>query len=150
MNSGEVEAIPEPQALTRKNRAATIRILFRPYLSARRPAKKAPTAHPSNILATLKPVPALSELNALCNPSTVPLMTPLSKPNRNPPIVATMLIKAIKTVLLSDFEFNFRSLNYCSCFHSENFFADGFGPSPKLWCKYIVRGIKGATTQFCG
>jgi hypothetical protein len=60
----------------------------RPYLSANLPAKKAPTAQPSNIEATLKPVPTLSDSNVVCNPSTVPLMTPESYPNRKPPIVA--------------------------------------------------------------
>ena len=68
----------------------------RPQWSARRPAKNAPAAQPSSIDATLKPVPMLSELKAACSPVTVPLMTPLSKPNRNPPIVATQLISKTK------------------------------------------------------
>ena len=42
--------------------------------------------------------PALVDPNACCRPSTVPLMTPLSKPNRNPPIVATTLISTISRV----------------------------------------------------
>jgi hypothetical protein len=38
----------------------------RPNRSASRPAKYAPHAQPSSIDATLKPVPALSELTAPC------------------------------------------------------------------------------------
>src|SRR5690554_3985779 len=90
--------MPEPQADTMKNIAAIIRMARRPYLSARVPAKKAPTAQPSNMEETLKPVPIESELNAACRPSTVPLITPLSKPNKKPPIVAIQLIKTIKDV----------------------------------------------------
>jgi hypothetical protein len=81
--------MPEPQALTMKKTAATSSSVRRPNLSARRPAKKAPTAQPSSIEATLKPVPTLSDWKACWRPSTVPLMTPLSKPNRKPPMAAT-------------------------------------------------------------
>ena len=63
-----------------------------------RPAKNAPTAQPSSIEATLKPVPTESESKACCSPSTVPLMTPLSKPNRKPPMVATQLIRMMNLV----------------------------------------------------
>ena len=96
MNSMELSAIPEPQALTKNNIDETMRRDLLPYKSASLPAKNAPIAHPSNMLATLKPVPTEFELNAFWSPSTVPLITPLSKPNKNPPIVATILIKMIK------------------------------------------------------
>src|SRR5690606_19043520 len=100
--------MPEPQADTMKSSAAMIKIARRPYLSARVPAKKAPTAQPSSIEETLKPVPMESELNAVCRPSTVPLITPLSKPNKKPPIVAIQLIKIIKEVFPWDvFESSF-------------------------------------------
>ena len=92
-NSSEPSAMPEPQALTMKKTAATSSRVRRPYLSARRPAKKAPTAHPSSMDATLKPVPTLSELNEDCRPSTVPLMTPLSNPKRKPPMAATQQVR---------------------------------------------------------
>jgi hypothetical protein len=91
-NSSDTDATPEPQALTIKHTAATRIMPRRPKRSARRPAKNAPTAQPSSIDATLNPVPTLSELNAPCSPSIVPLMTPLSKPNRKPPIVAIQLM----------------------------------------------------------
>ena len=95
--------MPDPQALTMKKTAEMIRIARRPILSASVPAKKAPTAHPRSIEATLKPVPTLSELNAFWRPSTVPLMTPLSKPNKNPPIVATRLISNTNPVFVVSF-----------------------------------------------
>ena len=79
-----------------KNNAATIIMVRRPNRSESRPASAAPAAQPSSMEATLNPVPTLSELNAVRSPSTVPLMTPLSKPNRNPPIVATQLISKTK------------------------------------------------------
>lgn len=91
-NSSELPAMPEPQALTMKHSAATRMMPRRPKRSARRPAKNAPTAQPSSIEATLKPVPTLSESKAACSPSTVPLITPESKPNRKPPIVAMQLM----------------------------------------------------------
>ena len=83
-------------SLGRRNVLIISAVLF--LLSASRPALKAPTAQPSSIEATSKPRPALVEPNACCRPSTVPLMTPLSKPNRNPPIVATTLINTISRV----------------------------------------------------
>ena len=86
-------AIPDPQAEMRKNTAATISIDLRPKRSERLPAKKAPTAHPKSMEATLNPLPIFSALKADSNPFTVPLMTPLSKPKRKPPRAATTDIK---------------------------------------------------------
>ena len=60
-NSTELPAIPEPQALIRKQIDATMSSVRRPMMSARRPAKNAPPAHPNSIEATLKPVPTLSD-----------------------------------------------------------------------------------------
>src|SRR5690606_33534987 len=99
INSTDEVAIPEPQAETIKSTAATIRTARRPYRSARVPAKNAPTAQPRSIEETLKPVPMESELKAVCRPSTVPLITPLSKPKRKPPMVAMQLIRIIKELL---------------------------------------------------
>src|SRR5690606_25608178 len=99
MNSKDDVAIPEPQAEMIKNTAATIRRARRPYLSASVPAKNAPTAQPSSMEDTLKPVPMESELKATRKPSTVPLITPLSKPKRKPPMVAMQLIRIIKELL---------------------------------------------------
>ena len=75
-----------------KQTAATIIIVRRPNASDNVPASAAPTAQPSSMEATLKPVPISCELKATRRPSTVPLMTPESKPKRNPPIVATAVI----------------------------------------------------------
>ena len=85
----------EINAEIRKKTAATISRLFLPKISANFPAKKAPMAQPNSIDATLKPVPASSALNADCSPSMVPLITPLSKPNKKPPIVAIKLTRII-------------------------------------------------------
>ncbi len=83
-----------------KNTAAIISVFLRPSVSASRPATNAPTAQPSSIEATLKPVPTSSESKAIRSPSTVPLITPLSKPNRNPPKVATATIAVISPRLV--------------------------------------------------
>src|SRR5690606_4937432 len=99
MNSPEVPATPEPHAEMMNRTAATIRIALRPNLSARVPAKNAPTAQPNNMEATLNPVPTESDWNANHRPSTVPLITPLSKPNKKPPMVATKLIRMMNDVL---------------------------------------------------
>ena len=55
------------------------------------PATKAPTAQPSSTEATAKPVPAARVPKAFAKASTAPLITPLSKPKRKPPIAATEL-----------------------------------------------------------
>ncbi len=80
--------MPEPQAAIVNMIAVTIITLLRPNLSARLPAMNAPTAQPRSIDATLNPDPIEDSLNAFCNAATVPLITPLSKPNRNPPMAA--------------------------------------------------------------
>src|SRR5690606_33864089 len=94
--------MPEPQAEMINRIAEVIRTHQRPYLSAHWPAKNAPRAQPSNMDDTLKPVPMELELKAFCKPSTVPLITPLSKPKRKPPMVAIRLIRMINTVLWPD------------------------------------------------
>jgi hypothetical protein len=91
--------MPDPQALIVKNTDATIRIVRRPKRSAKRPEISAPLAQPSNIEATLNPVNTLSELKAVFRPSTVPFITPESKPNKNPPMVATSVIRITKPFL---------------------------------------------------
>ncbi len=93
--------MPDPKALTIKKSAAIKRVLRRPITSANRPAANAPTAQPSNIEATLNPVPTSSEPNAICKPSIVPLITPLSKPNKKPPIVATATMALISDMFNS-------------------------------------------------
>lgn len=80
INTENALAIPEPQAETTNKIAEITNILLLPYLSAKRPAKKAPIAHPNSIEATLKQLLTSWELNAISNPLTVPLITPLSKP----------------------------------------------------------------------
>lgn len=107
MNSPDDVAIPEPHALTAKNTDATIRMLRRPNRSAIHPARNAPTAQPSSIDATLNPVTTLSDLKAVLSPSTVPLITPESKPKRKPPIVATMLMRAMNRRLSDSAEGSF-------------------------------------------
>jgi hypothetical protein len=90
--------MPAPIAETRNRIADMISTARRPQWSARRPAKNAPNAQPSSMEATSNPVPAELEWKVSFNPSTVPLMTPLSKPNRKPPMVATQLIRMMKRV----------------------------------------------------
>jgi hypothetical protein len=103
MNSMEEEEMPDPHALTVKRRAVTIMTFLRPNRSARLPAKKAPPAHPRSMEATLKPDAASEEWKATLRAPTVPLMTPLSNPKRNPPMAAMALIRMINPVFdLSD------------------------------------------------
>src|SRR5581483_4403266 len=97
-NSADVVAAPAPSADSRNSTAEAISTERRPRRSARRPARNAPRAQPSSIEATSKPTPAELEWKARRRPSTVPLMTPLSKPKRKPPIAATPLIRTMKRV----------------------------------------------------
>ena len=87
-NTAELAA-PVATAVTRNRIAFKSIVGRRPRESASLPAPKAPTAQPSNTDATAKPVPAASVPKAFARASTVPLITPLSKPKRNPPIAAT-------------------------------------------------------------
>src|SRR5262249_1071398 len=82
-------AAPVATALTRKRIAFKSIVGRRPIELASVPAPKAPTAQPSNTEATAKPVPAAWVPNAFARALTAPLMTPLSKPKRKPPIAAT-------------------------------------------------------------
>src|SRR6266478_7546665 len=95
MNSSDPCATPEPHEPQTKRIDVTIRTKRRPNLSARAPARNAPTAHPNRMDATLNPEPRLEESNARLRASTVPLMTPLSKPKRKPPSAATADIARI-------------------------------------------------------
>ena len=87
-NAAELAA-PVATAVTRNRIAFKSIVGRRPRESASLPAPKAPTAQPSNTEATAKPVPAASVRKAFASASTVPLITPLSKPKRKPPIAAT-------------------------------------------------------------
>src|SRR5262245_24816048 len=82
-------AAPVRNALTRNKPAVRSMVGRRPRKSARVPARKAPTAQPSRTEATAKPVPAAPVPKAPSRAPTVPLTTPLSKPNRKPPTAAT-------------------------------------------------------------
>jgi hypothetical protein len=87
-NAAELAA-PVATAVTRNRIAFKSIVGRRPRESANLPAPNAPTAQPSKIDATAKPVPAASVPKAFARASTVPLITPLSKPKRKPPIAAT-------------------------------------------------------------
>ena len=82
-------AAPVATALARKRTALKNIVGRRPIASASLPAPKAPAAQPSNTEATAKPVPAALVPKAFARASTAPLITPLSKPKRKPPIAAT-------------------------------------------------------------
>ena len=58
---------------------------MRPQRSARRPARNAPTAHPSSATATANPVRKASRAKSDLMASSAPLMTDESNPNRKPP-----------------------------------------------------------------
>jgi hypothetical protein len=83
-------AAPVATALAKKRIAFKSIVGRRPIESASVPAPKAPAAQPSKTEATAKPVPAAWVPNAFARASTAPLMTPLSKPKRKPPIAATL------------------------------------------------------------
>ena len=84
-------ARPVAMALRRKRPAFRSIVGRRPYRSAIVPATKAPTAQPRSTDATAKPVVAARVPKACASASTVPLMTPLSKPKRKPPMAAMAL-----------------------------------------------------------
>src|SRR3954454_20048869 len=82
------KARPAPRELA-KNSTAPISITrVRPIRSAQRPAYQAPTAQPSSATATTSPVTVDDSSNWPCTASTAPLITELSKPNKNPPTAA--------------------------------------------------------------
>ena len=84
------KASPEPIAET-KNRIAAITITgIRPYLFASEPANQAPTAQPSSAEETAKPVSPAPRENSSESAETAPLITEVSKPNRNPPTAAAI------------------------------------------------------------
>ena len=91
-------AAPAAVADSKNSTAATISTERRPQRSPNRPAKNAPNAQPNSMDATSNPTPAELDWKACFKPSTVPLMTPLSKPNRKPPMVATQLMRMMKRV----------------------------------------------------
>jgi hypothetical protein len=96
MNTSDPLAAPARMALNRNNTAAIIITLRRPIASASRPAPNAPIADPTRIAPTLTPIPNFPRSNADSSPFCVPLITPESYPNMNPPIVAAATIPAMK------------------------------------------------------
>ena len=84
-------AAPAPNALARKKRRSAASSGAGHKRRRWFPARKAPTAQPSSTEATAKPVVAARVPKAFARASTAPLMTPLSKPKRKPPMAATEL-----------------------------------------------------------
>ena len=89
----DAEGAPEPMALTVNRIAAITMHRTRPIRSASGPAKKAPTADPSRASETERPIPTLVVLNSFFSASTAPLITAVSKPNRNPPSAAAAAMR---------------------------------------------------------
>jgi hypothetical protein len=81
-------ASPAPIELAKNRTAPMSMTRVRPHRSAQRPAYQAPAAQPSSAIATTKPVTKDESSNSPSTASTAPLMTELSKPNRNPPTAA--------------------------------------------------------------
>src|SRR5699024_5023821 len=86
------KARPEPTA-EMKNRIAAITITgIRPNRFERAPANQAPMAQPSSAEETAKPVSPAPRENSSESALTAPLITEVSKPNRNPPTAAAIEI----------------------------------------------------------
>ncbi len=83
-------AKPQPRAQTTNSVAPAIMTGMRPNRSAKRPARKAPSAHPRRAMATVNPVRAAESENSSRIASSAPLITDESKPNRKPPIAPAM------------------------------------------------------------
>src|ERR1700760_4810870 len=82
------QASPVPIELAKKIAAAIFMTAMRPWRSASGPANQAPTAEPSSAPATAKPSNQEAAPDQSLIASTAPLITAVSKPNRNPPIAA--------------------------------------------------------------
>src|ERR1700744_5084499 len=82
------QASPVPIELAKKIAAAIFMTAMRPWRSASGPANQAPSAEPSSAPATAKPSNQEVAPDQSLMASTAPLMTAVSKPNRNPPIAA--------------------------------------------------------------
>src|SRR5215475_11187481 len=89
------QARPVPIELTKKIAAAIFMTAIRPWRSASGPANQAPSAEPSRAPATAKPSNQEAAPDQSLMASTAPLMTAVSKPNRNPPIAAEAATSAI-------------------------------------------------------
>src|ERR1700744_5838896 len=90
------QASPVPIELAKKIAAAIFMTAMRPWRSASGPANQAPSAEPSSAPATAKPSNHEAAPDQSLMASTAPLMTAVSKPNRNPPIAAEGATRAIR------------------------------------------------------
>jgi hypothetical protein len=93
MKSPMPKGAPEPMVPTMNRIAAMTMHRTRPIRSASGPAKKAPIADPSRASETERPIPTLVVLNSFFSASTAPLITAVSKPNRNPPSAAAAAMR---------------------------------------------------------
>src|ERR1700758_79816 len=100
LNDQICQARPVPIELKKKIAAAIFMTAMRPWRSARGPANQAPIAEPSNAPATAKPSSQEAAPDQSLMASTAPLMTAVSKPNRNPPIAAEPATSAILPIAM--------------------------------------------------
>jgi hypothetical protein len=95
------QARPVPIELAKKIAAAIFMTAMRPWRSASGPANQAPMAEPSSAPATDRPSSQEAAPDQTLMASTAPLMTAVSKPNRNPPIAADAATSAILPIAMS-------------------------------------------------
>ena len=82
-------ASPEPIAEIKNKAAITLNIYLRPYLSPGIPINKAPKTQPKIAELTAHPFIPAVRLKCPLKNGNAPLITAVSKPNRNPPSAAT-------------------------------------------------------------
>ena len=99
MKSMTPKARPDPRALTMNMTAAMSMTGTRPMRLATGPANQAPTVQPMRAEDTEKPLSASLRTNSPDRASTAPLMTAVSKPNRNPPRAAATQMPMIRPLM---------------------------------------------------
>src|ERR1700758_4923891 len=104
LNDQICQARPVPIELAKKIAAAIFMTAMRPWRSASGPANQAPSAEPSSAPATAKPSNQEAAPDQSLMASTAPLITAVSKPNRNPPIAADAATRAILPMGMSSID----------------------------------------------
>ena len=99
MKSTTPKARPDPRALAMNMTAAMSMTDTRPMRLETGPANQAPTVQPMSAEDTEKPLSASLRTNSPDRASTAPLMTAVSKPNRNPPRAAATQMPMIRPLM---------------------------------------------------
>ena len=113
-------------------------IFLRPKISVILPLIKQPKTAPNRTAVVTPPSceSVRAQPLASCKKISVPEITPVSKPNRNPPIAATLEIAIIKSLFC---------LFSASLFHLQFSFKS---VCPLMNCQPLLQKLPGSTTSF--